>query len=685
MRLHGSLEPGYTDGLVNPLSHEVDMFGLNEVVALQHGHPEWGDVGSPYCPPSMVPSDAVCFNPTPQAYTQSTVFLTAYDVEGHPSFPEDRSGIYKVRSWVAGIQKDILVLDHHGSPTSGSLPAGSVHERAWDVYYIRPSEEPGGSGIDDPIREYRARYTVPAPGPFSLLLQIFDVHGASSSQWSGTPLYVDRYVDDFSAQGVTHAVRLEWIADRFNPGTEFEVYRSTDGGCSFPEYVGSVLYEEGPSATEYEFIDNTTDTDLVYYYRIRDTEGGGYWGFAGAEPQGSGLESPSPPGVPGIGVGQGDPAGGTVVVSVSAPASSLVSGYTIYYDTDGPPYAHSQNISCQGTSLTLTPYALYHFAAKAWNGGGASSLTQEQLIRPLPTPTGVEASGAYKAVTVTLPPVSFADSYIIRIRTDDESFDETYEVAATAEPSYEIGGLSNGVTYLVTVQAVDAYGHATTESDYDTATPYTYMGLETELSSLEVRDDRDPVTDGIQLTTCPDGGMTEDECGDSPDVLAILLRLKTSESEPIQGIPASAVEITITLPSTAVVTSTDETCTPSDEVFTVHPDDSSDSEGRMSVILHRIRGHTGASPNLIRVSASVGGIPLPDIELVEIRSPDNDGVGGVDLVDFGSFATAFTSQNPLFDFDWKLGPGTGGIPVPVGLSDFGIFASHWGNACHSEP
>ena len=57
---------------------------------------------------------------------------------------------------------------------------------------------------------------------------------------------------------------------------------------------------------------------------------------------------------------------------------------------------------------------------------------------------------------------------------------------------------------------------------------------------------------------------------------------------------------------------------------------------------------------------------------IYIASPDNDGNCVVNLIDFGNFATAFTTTDPCSDYNCD------GV---VNLIDFGIFASHFTHSC----
>jgi hypothetical protein len=97
---------------------------------------------------------------------------------------------------------------------------------------------------------------------------------------------VDRRITSFEARSsvdLDHAV-LSWHAEDFDAGTEFQAWRSIDGGVTFEADSCATLqggqcfivsYSQGTD--DYSAVDYGVRNNFLYSYVIRDSEGGDYW------------------------------------------------------------------------------------------------------------------------------------------------------------------------------------------------------------------------------------------------------------------------------------------------------------------------------------------------------------------------------------------------------------------------
>jgi len=179
---------------------------------------------------------------------------------------------------------------------------------------------------------------------------------------------VNREIVNFTATGGYQQVTLNWEAYEFDPNIWFNIYRSIDGGVSYPQQIGSVQYTGDGS---YSFVDNTVEYDYEYRYMIQDTEGPGWWGPASASPTGGVSAPPVPSPSPTISV---DNTGfETVGISINS-GSDYASSYEIGYDPDGAePYEYSDYFTGSTRDLrNLSNGLRYYIAVRGINASGSS-------------------------------------------------------------------------------------------------------------------------------------------------------------------------------------------------------------------------------------------------------------------------------------------------------------------------
>jgi len=63
---------------------------------------------------------------------------------------------------------------------------------------------------------------------------------------SCTATAISRVITNFVAFGSVDHVVLTWHAQSFDTGTRFELWRSTDGGVTYPDCATSALRASGP-------------------------------------------------------------------------------------------------------------------------------------------------------------------------------------------------------------------------------------------------------------------------------------------------------------------------------------------------------------------------------------------------------------------------------------------------------
>ncbi|HID94996.1 MAG TPA: M23 family metallopeptidase, partial [Candidatus Latescibacteria bacterium] len=184
---------------------------------------------------------------------------------------------------------------------------------------------------------------------------------------------VNREIVNFTATGGYQQVTLNWDAYDFDPNIWFNIYRSIDGGVSYPDSMGSVQYRGDGS---YSFVDNTVEYDYEYRYMIEDTEGPGWWGPVSASPTG-GVSTPPAPSPPPT-IYMADTGFETISIHLLG-GSDYASSYQIGYDPDGAePYEHSDYFTGSTHDLrNLSNGLRYYIAVRGINASGSSGYSNQ--------------------------------------------------------------------------------------------------------------------------------------------------------------------------------------------------------------------------------------------------------------------------------------------------------------------
>ncbi|RKY90980.1 hypothetical protein DRQ15_06075, partial [candidate division KSB1 bacterium] len=164
----------------------------------------------------------------------------------------------------------------------------------------------------------------------------------------------------------TRKITLNWYSENYSQWTEFQIYRSIDGGDSY-NYIGSVPYTGNGN---YTFTDNNATYNHKYTYKVYTDE---FSEPISATPNGG--YSPPVPSAPSISLLERR--NSYIKLSINS-NGSYVSNYKIYYDNDGYPYSNYQTFSAGSDYvLTLTAGTTYYLAAKASNNSGESAYSNE--------------------------------------------------------------------------------------------------------------------------------------------------------------------------------------------------------------------------------------------------------------------------------------------------------------------
>jgi N-acetylmuramoyl-L-alanine amidase len=175
---------------------------------------------------------------------------------------------------------------------------------------------------------------------------------------------IDRQIRNFTATGGDHRVTLDWEAIDFEDWTEFEIWKSTNGGQYYGEtYIESFAFD--PEQEDYSYVDTTTDYHMDYHYRIFDTEGHDWWGPVFGRPLTGVLEPPAPSPPPELAVEQ---LGNGYVRLCLEQGSEYAAYYEIQWMPEGGAWAdstHSGEACVDWAGLDSgTPYA---FRARGGN------------------------------------------------------------------------------------------------------------------------------------------------------------------------------------------------------------------------------------------------------------------------------------------------------------------------------
>ena len=205
-------------------------------------------------------------------------------------------------------------------------------------------------------------------------------------------------------------------------------------------------------------------------------------------------------GVPQVPTGLSAIGGNTqVLLTWTAPTSNggaFIPDYDVYVGTtpDGESSTQVNTTTLTATSYTvtgLTNGTTYYFTVKAINAIGSSGASNEASATPATTPgapTGLSATGGNAQVLLTWKtPSSDGGSAITSYdvyewNNTTSSWGSPVGTTASTATSYTVTGLTNGTTYYLTVEAINAVGSSGAPSDAS-AMPAITLGALTTPSS----------------------------------------------------------------------------------------------------------------------------------------------------------------------------------------------------------
>lgn len=191
-------------------------------------------------------------------------------------------------------------------------------------------------------------------------------------------------------------------------------------------------------------------------------------------------------GVPGAPTAvSGVPGNGQVQVSWSAPVSdggSPVTGYTVLATPGGLSCQTIGDTTC--TVVGLTNGTVYRFTVTASNSNGAGLPSTSSVavtpVGPAGPPTSVTGQPLGGAIRVSwVAPASTGGSPITGYRTTASPSGLNCTTVAPTPTYCSVSGLTNGIGYTFTVQALSAFGYGVASAPSATITPFTVPGAPT--------------------------------------------------------------------------------------------------------------------------------------------------------------------------------------------------------------
>ena len=260
---------------------------------------------------------------------------------------------------------------------------------------------------------------------------------------------------NFTATPGTREIVLNWHSEKYssNPWSEFQIYRSIDGGDNY-NYIGSIPYT---GDGDYTYTDNNASYDHKYHYKVYTDE---FYGPVSTVPYNG--YTPPLPSAPAISVQEiGD---GYVKLAINSNGSYVLK-YKIYYDTDGYLYDNYQ-IFAAGSEyeLSVTKGYIYYIAARSVNNAGESGYSN-QVSAYVPvypaTPTNLVAFGGGSSISLSWNPADGASGYSV-YRSCSKGFtpnDDNF-LESCNDNNYVDKNILNGRLYFYKVCAYNSSGRS---------------------------------------------------------------------------------------------------------------------------------------------------------------------------------------------------------------------------------
>ena len=351
-------------------------------------------------------------------------------------------------------------------------------------------DEPRWDG-DSPIRGYRVEYSTNFSGPWTLCDVVSNSPLTISELTNGTPYFVQvTPVNDVGSGYTNRTKSSNAVIPRTVPGvpsTPTATYSgsvinlvwtapSSNGGSAITDYLYEYSSNDGDTWSTYTHTASTSTnvnlsglpTGAVYIFIVsaKNSAGAGEPSDVSAPA----ALAPSAPTAPTAVYGDT-----TVSLSWAAPSTggAPITDYLIQYSGNGgSSWSTFTHIASTDTSATIdyltngTSY-LFRVAAKNIVGTGATSPNSAAVVPSgLPqTPTSVTAIASSNSVALswTAPTANGAaiTDYLIEYSTDAGTNWSIYSHTASIATSVTINGLTNYISYIFRVSAVNKNGNST--------------------------------------------------------------------------------------------------------------------------------------------------------------------------------------------------------------------------------